>query len=127
MPKQAPKLALQPLEFVQIEPLRLTIHQAAQMLAISPAQIYRRLQSGDIKGQKDGASTYILPDELRRYVATRAELQLPDPQMQQMSQATQPRRLETRARKRAAAAADAPAQAKKSARARARSSGAAVV
>lgn len=86
-------------------PLRLTIPQAAQMLAISPAQIYRRLQSGELKAQKDGVSTYILPEELRRYVETRAELQLPDPQMKQMSQATQPRRLETRARKRAAAGA----------------------
>jgi Helix-turn-helix domain len=90
---------------VTLEPLRLTIPQAAQMLAISPAQIYRRLQSGELKAQKDGVSTYILPDELRRYVATRAELQLPDPQIKRMSIETAPKRMETRARKRAAAGA----------------------
>jgi excisionase family DNA binding protein len=86
---------------VTLEPLRLTIRQAAQMLGMSPAQLYRRLQAGELRAQKDGVSTFILPDELRRYVATRTAMYQPDPQVKQMALRTAPKRMETRARRRA--------------------------
>jgi hypothetical protein len=39
------------------------------MLRMSRAQLYNRLKEGRIKGQKDGARTYITRVELERYVA----------------------------------------------------------
>ena len=97
-----PPLAI---EIVHVQPLRVTIPQAAQALAISPTQVYRRLQSGELKGHKDGVSTYIMIEELRRYAASRTELQLPDPQVKRMAIETATKRMETRARKQAAAGA----------------------
>jgi excisionase family DNA binding protein len=48
--------------------LRFEVFEAAQILRMSRAQLYNRIQEGSIKPQKDGARTYITRDELERYV-----------------------------------------------------------
>jgi hypothetical protein len=48
--------------------LRFEIPEAAQILRMSRAQLYNRIQSGTIRPQKDGARTYITRVELERYV-----------------------------------------------------------
>ena len=49
-------------------PLRFAILEAAQLLRMSRAQLYNRINDGSIKMQKDGARTYIPRSELERYV-----------------------------------------------------------
>lgn len=56
-----------------IPPLRLEIPEAAQALRISRASLYKRIKSGDIAAQKDGARSFITADELRAYVARLSE------------------------------------------------------
>jgi hypothetical protein len=48
--------------------LRFEIVEAAQILRMSRAQLYIRIQEGSITPQKDGARTYITRAELERYV-----------------------------------------------------------
>ena len=48
--------------------LRFEVTEAAQILRMSRAQLYNRIQEGTIKSQKDGARTYFTRDELERYV-----------------------------------------------------------
>jgi hypothetical protein len=48
--------------------LRFEIPEAAQILRMSRAQLYNRIQDGSLKPQKDGARTYITRAELGRYV-----------------------------------------------------------
>ena len=48
--------------------LRFEIREAAQILRMSRAQLYNRINDGAIKPQKDGARTYITRSELERYV-----------------------------------------------------------
>jgi hypothetical protein len=48
--------------------LRFDIAEAAQILRMSRAQLYNRICEGTIRPQKDGARTYIIRDELERYV-----------------------------------------------------------
>ena len=48
--------------------LRFEILEAAQILRMSRAQLYNRIQEGCIKVQKDGWRTYITHAELERYV-----------------------------------------------------------
>jgi len=48
--------------------LRFEIVEAAQILRMSRAQLYIRIQEGCIKVQKDGARSYITHAELERYV-----------------------------------------------------------
>jgi excisionase family DNA binding protein len=48
--------------------LRFDIAEAAQILRMSRAQLYKRICEGTIRPQKDGARTYITRDELERYV-----------------------------------------------------------
>jgi hypothetical protein len=48
--------------------LRFEIFEAAQILRMSRAQLYIRIQEGCITPQKDGARTYITRSELERYV-----------------------------------------------------------
>lgn len=55
----------------EITPLRLRIPEAAAALRISRATLYQKIQSGEIRVQKDGRSTFVLPSELDRYVASR--------------------------------------------------------
>ena len=50
--------------------LRFEIREAAQILRMSRAQLYNRIQSGTIKPQKDGSRTYITRTELERYVGS---------------------------------------------------------
>jgi hypothetical protein len=49
-------------------PLRFEIREAAQILRMSRAQLYNRINDGAIKPHKDGARTYITRVELERYV-----------------------------------------------------------
>ena len=49
--------------------LRFEVFEAAQILRMSRAQLYHRIQEGAITPQKDGARTYITRAELERYVA----------------------------------------------------------
>jgi len=48
--------------------LRYDIREAAEILRMSRAQLYIRINDGAIKAQKDGARTYITRTELERYV-----------------------------------------------------------
>jgi excisionase family DNA binding protein len=48
--------------------LRFEVIEAAQILRMSRAQLYNRIQDGSIHPQKDGARTYITRSELERYV-----------------------------------------------------------
>ena len=48
--------------------LRFEVHEAAQILRMSRAQLYNRIHDGTLKPQKDGARTYITRTELVRYV-----------------------------------------------------------
>jgi len=48
--------------------LRFEIAEAAQILRMSRAQLYIRIQEGCIRPQKDGARTYVTLAELERYV-----------------------------------------------------------
>ena len=48
--------------------LRFEIAEAARILRMSRAQLYRRIQQGCIVPQKDGGRTYITRAELERYV-----------------------------------------------------------
>jgi len=48
--------------------LRFEIVEAAQILRMSRAQLYNRIQEGCIRLQKDGARSYITHAELERYV-----------------------------------------------------------
>jgi Helix-turn-helix domain len=48
--------------------LRFEIVEAAQILRMSRAQLYNRIQEGSIRVQKDGMRTYITHAELERYV-----------------------------------------------------------
>ena len=51
-----------------VVPLRFAVAEAAQLLRMSRAQLYNRINDGSIKPQKDGARTYITHTELERYV-----------------------------------------------------------
>ena len=55
---------------VTVLPLRFAVTEAAQILRMSRAQLYNRINDGSIKPQKDGARTYITRVELERYVDT---------------------------------------------------------
>lgn len=48
--------------------LRFEIVEAAQILRMSRAQLYNRIQEGCIRPQKDGSRSYITHAELERYV-----------------------------------------------------------
>ena len=48
--------------------LRFEVSEAAEILRMSRAQLYNRIQDGSLKPQKDGARTYITRAELERYV-----------------------------------------------------------
>jgi excisionase family DNA binding protein len=48
--------------------LRFDIAEAAAILRMSRAQLYKRIKSGALRPQKDGTRTYITRDELERYV-----------------------------------------------------------
>jgi excisionase family DNA binding protein len=48
--------------------LRFEVTEAAQILRMSRAQLYNRINDGSLRPQKDGARTYITRMELERYV-----------------------------------------------------------
>lgn len=58
--------------------LRFEVAEAARILRISRAQLYKRIQEGLIRPQKDGARTYLTRAELRRYVESCDALTPPD-------------------------------------------------
>lgn len=51
------------------EPLRVGVPEAARILGVSRAQLYKHIKSGAIKAVKDGSRTLFTMTELRRYVA----------------------------------------------------------
>lgn len=51
-----------------ISPMRLSIPEAAAALRCSRALLYKRIQAGALRVQKDGARSFITPGELARYV-----------------------------------------------------------
>jgi helix-turn-helix protein len=55
--------------------LRFEVIEAAQILRMSRAQLYNRINDGSIHPQKDGARTYITRAELERYVAACSAVQ----------------------------------------------------
>jgi hypothetical protein len=59
---QQPQVAATPLV------LRFEISEAAIILRMSRAQVYKRINSGALRVQKDGARTYVTRVELERYV-----------------------------------------------------------
>jgi hypothetical protein len=48
--------------------LRFEIHEASRILRMSRAQLYKRIKTGAIRIQKDGARTYVTAREIDRYV-----------------------------------------------------------
>src|SRR5690242_19546989 len=48
--------------------LRFDTAEAAAILRMSRAQLYKRIKSGALRRQKDGTRTYITREELERYV-----------------------------------------------------------
>jgi excisionase family DNA binding protein len=48
--------------------LRFEITEAARILRISRATLYKRIRDGSIATQKDGRRTFITASELHRYV-----------------------------------------------------------
>ena len=48
--------------------LRFDTEEAAAILGMSRAQLYKRIKSGALRRQKDGTRTYITREELERYV-----------------------------------------------------------
>jgi excisionase family DNA binding protein len=51
-----------------LAPLRYSIAQAAQLLQLSRATLYGRIQEGRLSVQKDGRRTFITAAELARYL-----------------------------------------------------------
>ncbi len=47
---------------------RYEISEAARILRLSRATVYARIREGLLKTRKDGRRTFILADELRRYI-----------------------------------------------------------
>jgi excisionase family DNA binding protein len=43
---------------------------AARLLGLHPATLYRRVQAGRLALHRDGGRTYVLADELERYIAS---------------------------------------------------------
>lgn len=53
---------------IMLPALRFEIIEAARILRMSRAQLYKRIHHGALMPQKDGARTYITQAELERYV-----------------------------------------------------------
>lgn len=56
-----------------VQPLRVGILDAARVIGISRASLYKRILAGDIATQKDGKRTLVAVAELRRYVERAAQ------------------------------------------------------
>jgi excisionase family DNA binding protein len=55
--------------------LRYSVPEAAEMLGLSVATMWRRVKAGQIKTVRDGGRVLITYDELRRYATRGTELQ----------------------------------------------------
>jgi excisionase family DNA binding protein len=55
-----------------IEPLRVSVPEAARLLSIGRSQVYKRIASGALAAVRDGDRTLVPMAELRRYSATNA-------------------------------------------------------
>lgn len=51
-----------------VQPLRVSTPEAARLIGISRANLYKKILAGQIAAQKDGRRTLITVEELRRYV-----------------------------------------------------------
>ena len=52
-----------------LPPLRADIPEAANILRMSRAELYKRIAAGKLRVQKEGKRTFITTAELQRYVA----------------------------------------------------------
>lgn len=52
-----------------IEPLRVGVNEAARILGISRATLYKHLKAGTLRAVKDGKRTLLTMAELRAYVS----------------------------------------------------------
>jgi len=67
---EEPKVVAQPAAPISLLQLRFDMREAAEILRMSRAKLYMRINDGAIKPQKDGGRTYITRSELERYVAS---------------------------------------------------------
>jgi excisionase family DNA binding protein len=51
-----------------IEPLRVSVEEAARIIGVSRSVIYKHMKSGTLRAVKDGSRTLFTMTELRRYV-----------------------------------------------------------
>lgn len=61
-----------PLTIETIAPLRVGVLDAARVIGISRASLYKKILAGEIAVQKDGRRTLVAVEELRRYVERRS-------------------------------------------------------
>lgn len=66
--KSEKKSETEALSQIALPALRFEIVEAARILRMSRAQVYKRIHHGALMPQKDGARTYITQTELERYV-----------------------------------------------------------
>ncbi|MBA3563359.1 MAG: helix-turn-helix domain-containing protein [Gammaproteobacteria bacterium] len=52
-----------------MNPARLDVVEAAQVLRMSRAQLYKRIRDGEIRAQRDGKRRYISVGAIAEYVA----------------------------------------------------------
>ena len=52
-----------------IEPLRVSVEEAARIIGVSRSVIYKHMKAGTLRAVKDGARTLFTMTELRAYVA----------------------------------------------------------
>jgi excisionase family DNA binding protein len=53
---------------IAIEPLRVSVEEAARIIGVSRSVIYKHMKAGTLRAVKDGARTLFTMTELRRYV-----------------------------------------------------------
>jgi excisionase family DNA binding protein len=53
---------------IAIEPLRVSVEEAARIIGVSRSVIYKHIKAGTLRAVKDGARTLFTMTELRRYV-----------------------------------------------------------
>jgi hypothetical protein len=67
MPPRKRVLSAEPIAYV--EPLRVSIPMATQLVGESRSRLYQKIRAGELRTVKEGSKTLITMSELRRYVA----------------------------------------------------------
>jgi len=65
---------MKPATHIGVEPLRVTVPEAARILGVSRSRLYEHIKEGAIHPSKDGGRTLFTMIELRAFVA-RSELE----------------------------------------------------